>query len=157
MKEKKAAGKTLLITVIVCAIAIGATLLIHQAGETYPKGMYVLYNENGRSVVSLSLRSDGSYVLNDTQDYSGYGTGSDLPVIIFHHDWQISDTGLTWSAEEKGTLTADEEQASTYILTDFFGGLFDEAEDVCLFYSEDQIFLYPASDDSTVIVMEKPQ
>lgn len=154
-KKEKPWLKQLLKAAVLIAILMAVTLYVREGRVTYPKGMYVLYDESGKTIASLSLRTDGSYVLNDLQNYSSYESDQEEPVVVFHHDFQVGKNGLKWDQEEKGKLR--KEEGNTYVLEDFLGGLFDETEDACLFCSEDQIFLYPYGDDSQVFVLEKPQ
>ena len=153
--ERKAGHRSLLKSLIVTGAVIVLTLLIHARHIPYPRGMYVLYDAQGRTAASLSLRSDGTYVLDDGQNYSSYESEMDVPLVVFHHDFDVKKDGLTWDEQEEGKLSYEKD--STYVIHDFFGGLFEKTLDAKLFYSEDQIFLYPSDDDSKVMVMEKPQ
>lgn len=156
-REKTAVIRPLIITVIMCVLVVGITLFVCDQSAAYPKGMYVLYDENGSAAATMSLRSDGTYVLNDKQNYSGYITKDDVPIVVFHHQFSINEDGLQWKETIQGKMKRDEADPSSYILEDFFGGLFDHSQNAVMFVSDEAIYLYPEDDDSEVIVMEKPQ
>lgn len=117
----------------------------HFFSSSYPKGMYVMYNTNGDTIASLTLKEDGSYILQDEQNYSSY---DEVPEIVFHHDYEVGNDGLTWDDDVSGKIRKTE-ASYCYMIEDFLGGLFTPAEDVYLYYADDVIYIYPCSSEGT--------
>ena len=155
-KKKKHGWGTAAAALAAAAAVVIIALLLRAHLHTYPKGMYVMYDAKGRSICQLSLRSSGTYELIDLQNYSSVDDESDAPVVVFHHNFSIGREGLTWDQNSEGRME-ETDQPNIYLLKNFFGGLYDEAEDACLYYAGDSIYLYPESDSSEAYIMVVPQ
>lgn len=134
------------------AVITAAVLFLTR--PQYPGGMYAMYDESGTVTASLVLRTDGTYRLDDRQNYSSYGSGT-APLLVFAHDFHIGQSGLSWNAEESGRLHRSG-QKDVYLLKGFLGGLFSEKKDVLLLNAGSVIYFYDADgDDDTVWMMSR--
>lgn len=146
-------GAQMVFILSVCAAAV-LVMLVLPHGEM-PKGTYGLYDENGTLCAALTLRSDGTYVLDDRQDYAAYAADGNRPLVVFAHEFAIGAGGLSWDPEEKGKLHASG-QEHVYEIPSFLGGLFDEKKDVCLLDAGSVVYLYdPDSADGTAWIMSR--
>ncbi|MEE1411611.1 MAG: hypothetical protein U0J83_06295 [Bulleidia sp.] len=106
--------------------------------------MYAMYDETGKTICTLSLQNDGKYVFDDKQDYSIYKDNEE-PAIVLHHNFKITENGLTWKPEIKGKCDKTDSEY-TYMLNDVLGGLFEKSEDAYMIYTSNTVYLYSAKD-----------
>ena len=131
----------IIIMVLIC-LSILCVWNTYQGG--YPKGIYAMYDETGKTIFTLSLKSNGSYTIEDKQDYSQYDESK--PLIVLHHDFTISDNGIEWKEIINGKCTKTSTE-NTYLLSNVLGGLFTSSEDAYLVYGADIVYLYSTNEE----------
>lgn len=134
--------KVCFLVLLVC-VGLFASFSYRSLGS-YPSGMYAMYDETGKTICTLSLQNDGKYVFDDKQDYSMYKDNEE-PAIVLHHNFKITESGLTWKPEIKGKCDKTDSEY-TYMLKDVLGGLFEESEDAYMVYTSNNVYLYSVKD-----------
>lgn len=135
------------IGVVICLVF--SLLFFMKSYSSNVKGMYAMYDETGNTVFTLSLKVNGTYTIEDKQNYSGYASGEEAPLVILHHDFSVSKEGLKWAQEMHGKY-AKTDQNHVYRIPSFFGGLFEESEDAFFVYTDSVLYLYSAKDDQGI-------
>ncbi len=148
--KKKRKYRILGIVAFVAVLFFVAALVFWK--DSLPKGMYEMHDPQGKMIASLSLRKDGTYVLQDEQDYT---VGKQDNAIVFAHHFRITDEGLTWDKKETGRFRSSHEK-NIYEIDDFTGGLYDRKKDMYVFDAGSVIYLYEKDNpDSQIWVMSK--
>ena len=138
--------------VLVCLLVGLIVVAVGVSQPSMPKGMYAMHDSSGNMIASLSLREDGTYVLQDEQDYRSI---TDNGQIVFAHDFEIGKNGLEWDKRESGRIHRSGE-LNVYEIDGFVGGLYDRKHDMYLFDADDVIYLYEKGrPDATVWVLSK--